>query len=230
MGKIWWTDERKAFVRENLSHMKMTQIANLLGTSRASVSMMVKREGWTNKKYNYSKVEIDYLKSNYGVLTLEVMARELGRSKTAIFNKIKELDLEPIKAVWDEFDIKFLKKNILYHSASWIAERLGRTEQAVVAYAIRLGYKIRDFNSVKSPNLTIVSHQHILNLNKKTAKIKVTVNSNGNGRRSNRPWSVEEDEIILHTNFSNAEIAIKIERSEIAVAVRRCNLKKKCNK
>lgn len=225
--KVWWTDERKEFVRNNLNHMKMTQIANLLGTSRASVSMMVKREGWTNKNYNYSKVEIDYLKTNYGILTLEVMAKELGRSKTAIFNKIKELDLEPIKAVWDEFDITFLKKNILYHSASWIAERLGRTEQAVVAYAIRLGYKAKDFNSVKSPTLKIVSHQHLLNISKKAAKVKVEVNSNHNGRRSNRPWSIEEDEIILRTNLSNAEIAIKIERSEIAVAVRRCNLKKK---
>lgn len=225
--KVWWTDERKAFVRENLRHMKMTQIADLLGTSRASVSMMVKREGWTNKNYNYSKVEIDYLKSNYGVLTLEVMAKELGRSKTAIFNKIKELDLEPIKEVWDDFDIKFLTNNILYHTAEYISERLGRTKQAVIAYAIRLGYKARDFNSVKSPTLKIVSHQNLLNISKKAAKVKVTINSNGNGRRSNRPWSVEEDEIILHTNLSNAEIAIKIERSEIAVAVRRCNLRKR---
>ena len=81
------------------------------------------------KSYNYKKVhwkteEINFLKSNFNLKTLDELEIILNKSKFQINFMMSKLNLF-VKKRWDRDEIEFLKKNIT-QSTIWLATKLHR--------------------------------------------------------------------------------------------------------
>jgi len=82
--------------------------------------------------------EIEYLKNNYGCLSVEDIAAELRRSKSAIKGKVAALGLRS-KRTWTDEENEYFTDNWGTVSLPTMAKRLGRSVDALRNHAFELG-------------------------------------------------------------------------------------------
>lgn len=222
-----YTAEEELEVLQYYGVMKISDLANKIGKSKFSVVAKAEELKLRYRSLKWTKEEIQILKSTYNGSNAAEIADLIGRSKEAVLQAARVHGIAKEMPRYDSFDKSYIERHIGSQSTSEIADMLSRSKEAVETKAMRLGFKKEDFQVKPRPTLSIASHTNIQNMRRATAKIKAKAYSGRVTSKSSSRWSSEDDALILTSNLSNAELALKLDRSEAAVAARRCNLKKK---
>lgn len=222
-----YTTEEELEVLQYYGVLKISDLANRIGKTVSSVVAKAEELGIRGRVSKWTDEEVQILKSTYNGSNAAELADLLGRSHGAILQAAQIYGVAREMPRYDSFDRSYIERHLGSQSTSEIADMLSRSKEAVETKAMRLGFKKEDFQVKPRPTLSIASHTNIQNMRRATAKIKVKAYSGRVTSKSSSRWSSEDDALILTSNLSNAELALKLDRSEGAVAARKCKLKKK---
>lgn len=104
-GKYYtWNEKEIDFLYNNYKEMSVAEMAEALGRSSNSVYAKMTKLGLKSNgkrkahgRRPFEKWEVDYIKDNHDLMTLEELADAFGRSSTSVRSKLKELGLEAKK-------------------------------------------------------------------------------------------------------------------------------------
>ena len=89
-----------------------------------------------NSSWHWSNSELDYLRLNYGKLSINDIAVKLNRTAKAVNHQAARLGL--IEPKWSDEQITFLKDNWVKLTSIELAKQLNKTKSAVEHKALRL--------------------------------------------------------------------------------------------
>lgn len=222
-----YTTEEELEVLQYYGVLKISDLADRIGKTVSSVIAKAEELGIRGRVSKWTEEEIQILISTYDGSNAVELADLLGRSHEAILQAAQIYGVAKEMPRYDSFDRSYIERHLGFQSTSEMADRLSRSKKAIETKAMRLGFKKSDLKVKPKATLSIASHTHIQNMRKATAKIKVKAYSGRVTSKSSSRWAPEDDKFILTSNLSNAELALRLDRSEAAVAVRKCKLKRK---
>lgn len=104
-GKYYtWNEKEIDFLYNNYKEMSIAEMAEALGRSSNSVYAKMTKLGLKSNgkrkahgRRPFEKWEVDYIKDNHDLMTIDELADAFGRSVTSVRSKLKELGLEAKK-------------------------------------------------------------------------------------------------------------------------------------
>ena len=132
--KTIWSDEKIAMLKELCKEHTLSEVAKIMNMKHKTIYKQARKLNinikypaipWTNK-------DINYLRTNYGVISIEKIAKTLNRSVLAITHKANDLKLgDPVN-----MDMSILRIND-------VCDIMGVSRNTVINYWARLGLKIK---------------------------------------------------------------------------------------
>ena len=88
---------------------------------------------------NYTNEELEYIKNNYDVMTIQQLSEKLNKTYNSISNAVRKLGIKKqIHKQWTEEENNFLKENYLYMTNEEMSKALKRTFNSISAQMDRL--------------------------------------------------------------------------------------------
>lgn len=148
MGRPWSQRDLKV-LRNSYGKLSVDKLQELLDVPRSKPTIYSKasRLGLTKKQKKpseWTKQEINFLKTNHKKLSNSELSVSLGKTEASIAYKKKILNLKRYQKkekFWSKSDILYLKKNVGKKTVRQIATYLKRTEPSVKSKCYSLGFR-----------------------------------------------------------------------------------------
>ena len=88
-------------------------------------------------KLQWSAIEVQWLRDNYGMMAIKDMIPLLGRSRASISRQCQRLGLSPKRPVWTQAERRKFFAEYGPKTTHQLAAELGKTEAAVRNFARR---------------------------------------------------------------------------------------------
>ena len=179
---------------------------------------MIKIKGYTNE-------ELEYIKNNYGVMTVQQLSEKLNKTYNSIYNAVRKLGIKKqIHKQWTEEENNYLKENYLYMTNEEMSKILKRTFNSISAQMDRLNlirnkaWSKEEEEYLKN-NFINMTHKEIGEILGRTEQAVRAKCFDLNLYKMEVPWS-DYELTFLKENYkemTNKEIAKILNRTENAI-------------
>lgn len=234
-----WTNEEIEILKELVKTLDYKDISKKLGRSENAIKSKTSRLGLDTiyKRIEFSKEEIEFIKSNWGVIPVADIARTLKVTRQIVYTQAKKLNLKnngrKVFEKWDSESIEKLRELSTIKTISELATYFKTTNKAISNIAYKNHIKL-----IKSKSRWTQQQEQLLLDNYENMNIKELSNLIGIGTTAIRSklnrlglkhkntvyvrknWTKEEVEFLkskVKTQVSLKEIADALNRTEDSV-------------
>lgn len=157
---VSYTEADLKFIRENISTMKLTEMAVHLNRNFNTIRIKVSRMGLTDKRiYSfkpYSTDDIAFLQENAPKHTIKELVIMTGRSFDSIEKKLRMLNIKATNPKGferlTEEEIKFIRKRYKKLTNKQLADKLNKSISAIGNKLEKLGLRFPKSYGKRTPN------------------------------------------------------------------------------
>ena len=205
-GKVW-TDEENNYLKNNFSKMRTIDLAEHLGVSYSIVQRQLAKLELTTKTRILSESELEFIKSQWGILPASQIAKQLNTTKATIYGRAKKLGLPMVKnnRLWTLEEENYLKINYGRLSVEELAESLNRTKASIHAKAAKLNLTTSFISLCEVDIAFLKANWEKLSAKELAKHFNLSVESiyryakllNLSANRAERHWTVEEEAYLI---------------------------------
>lgn len=140
-----WTDDEVNLLISNWGCNRLEDLKSILNRSEDSIIRKARRLGIDVRKKEEDKIvkswtseEDNYLRENYGAVSLKDMSKHLRRTSTSISKRVKFLGIRKNIPRWTEEEEDYLQEMWGVYCIESIAKKLRRTKESILIKAHKL--------------------------------------------------------------------------------------------
>lgn len=174
MSKKWerWSNEEDEYLKKN-KNLNIKELSNHLNRTTRNIQDRRKKLGITKAGIRWTKLEDEYVLSNYLEMTNKEISIKLGRTTTSIVLRMRKLGITRMKR-WTASDDEYLLTNYDDLTFEELAKSLNRSRKSIIA---RLTHKHKIYKGRENLLDINIIKQRMLILN---SDVEITSNTYSN--------------------------------------------------